>query len=244
MKLATSLAAGLLAACCLCAAQNASAERNERPIAITGATVIDGNGGAPESNATVLIQGNRIAAVGAARLIAIPNGARVIEGKGRWVIPGLIDTNVHLSYPDGADDIPERQARDMLRLLKQLATFDEMQRNLAARFSIDGVPTVSLDLAAGRERLQKDLDTYLEFTREQREARQAGMLTHIRRNAQLHLRNGVTTVFDTDGYLRPLMQVRDEIASGKTLGPAHAGGWKHRRLGGWLQPDQWRSDVL
>ena len=66
-------------------------------VAIVGATVIDGNGGAPLSNATVLVRDKRIAAVGPRGSVTVPAGATVIDGTGKFVTPGFIDTNVHIS---------------------------------------------------------------------------------------------------------------------------------------------------
>ena len=65
-------------------------------LVISGATVIDGTGRAPLKDAAIVIEGNRIAAVGAVRDIAVPRGARIIPAAGRFVIPGLMDSNVHL----------------------------------------------------------------------------------------------------------------------------------------------------
>ena len=65
--------------------------------AIVGATVIDGNGGAPLPDATVVIEGARIAAVGPSGSTAVPDGARVIDGAGKFLTPGFVDTNVHTS---------------------------------------------------------------------------------------------------------------------------------------------------
>jgi imidazolonepropionase-like amidohydrolase len=68
----------------------------QRPTAITGITVIDTAGGGTLANATVVIQGSRIASVepGAKP----PAGAQVIDGRGKFLIPGLWDMHVHLSW--------------------------------------------------------------------------------------------------------------------------------------------------
>jgi imidazolonepropionase-like amidohydrolase len=67
------------------------------PTLIRGATVLTGTGTKLE-NADVLVVDGRIAGVGAA--LQAPAGARVIDGKGRWVTPGLIDIHSHLGvYP-------------------------------------------------------------------------------------------------------------------------------------------------
>jgi imidazolonepropionase-like amidohydrolase len=63
-------------------------------IAIRGARVFDGTG-SPARAATVLIRGSRIEAVGAG--VAVPQGARIIEGAGQTLLPGLIDLHTHIS---------------------------------------------------------------------------------------------------------------------------------------------------
>ena len=73
------------------------AQQASGTVAIVGATVIDGNGGAPMSNATVLVKDKRIAAVGSRSSVTVPAGATVIDGAGKFVTPGFIDTNVHIS---------------------------------------------------------------------------------------------------------------------------------------------------
>jgi len=63
---------------------------------ITGATIIDGNGGAPIQDGAVLVTDGRIAAVGRRGDVPHPAGAREINGAGKFVIPGLMDANIHL----------------------------------------------------------------------------------------------------------------------------------------------------
>jgi imidazolonepropionase-like amidohydrolase len=106
-RMATAAAAlALLAADPLTARQPAAPT-----LAIVGATVIDGNGGAPISDATVIVSGGKIAAVGARASTQVPPGATVIDGKGKFVTPGLIDTNVHLSLYGGVADRYETLAK-------------------------------------------------------------------------------------------------------------------------------------
>ena len=81
------------------------------PVAVVGGTVIDGNGGAPIADAVVLIEGARIAAVGRRDAVPIPAGATQIDARGRWIVPGLIDTNVHLSLYGGQNDRYETLAK-------------------------------------------------------------------------------------------------------------------------------------
>jgi imidazolonepropionase-like amidohydrolase len=80
-------------------------------IALVGATVIDGNGGPPLANATVVITGNRITAAGPRASTVVPAGAQTIDGAGQFVVPGFIDTNVHLSLYGGMNDRYETLVR-------------------------------------------------------------------------------------------------------------------------------------
>src|SRR5213594_2552196 len=73
-----------------------SAQQAPAPVtAIKAGTLIDGTGGAPIKNAVILIQGDRITAVGAN--VAVPRGATVIDLSGETVLPGFIDAHVHLA---------------------------------------------------------------------------------------------------------------------------------------------------
>ncbi|HEY6089086.1 MAG TPA: amidohydrolase family protein [Gemmatimonadaceae bacterium] len=65
------------------------------PIAITHVSVIDVQSGATLPDQTVLASGNRITYVGPAAAATIPGGARVIDGRGKFLIPGLWDMHVH-----------------------------------------------------------------------------------------------------------------------------------------------------
>jgi imidazolonepropionase-like amidohydrolase len=89
----------------------AQAPADSMTTAIVGGTVIDGNGGPPIADAVVIISGTRIAAVGRRSSVSIPTGARQIDARGRWIVPGLIDTNVHLSLYGGQNDRYETLAR-------------------------------------------------------------------------------------------------------------------------------------
>ncbi|MDX2059631.1 MAG: amidohydrolase family protein [Gemmatimonadales bacterium] len=66
------------------------------PAAIVHVRLIDGRGGPPIENATVVVREGRIAAVGPAAEVKVPAGARVIEGRGMSLLPGLADMHTHL----------------------------------------------------------------------------------------------------------------------------------------------------
>jgi imidazolonepropionase-like amidohydrolase len=57
----------------------------------------EGTGATPIQNATVLIKDKRITALGPRDKVSVPAGANVIDGAGKFVTPGFIDTNVHIS---------------------------------------------------------------------------------------------------------------------------------------------------
>ncbi len=72
---------------------------------LTGATLIDGNGGAPLTNAAVHVQGDRIAWVGsAADLPPEAQAAKQYDVSGKWLMPGLIDAHIHICY-NGSESV-------------------------------------------------------------------------------------------------------------------------------------------
>lgn len=71
--------------------------------ALVGGTLIDGFGGPPLANSVVLVQDDRITAVGQVGRLAVPAGAEVISTEGMSVLPGLWDMHVHLHINGHAD---------------------------------------------------------------------------------------------------------------------------------------------
>lgn len=71
-------------------------------IALAGAQLIDGEGGAAVAESVVLVDGARIAAAGPADSVLVPEGAARIDLTGRTILPGLMDTHIHLKM--GLDD--------------------------------------------------------------------------------------------------------------------------------------------
>jgi len=75
-----------------------AAQRAPEPtLALTHVTLIDGTGAPPLANRTILVRGDRVAAVFESGTRPLPDSARVEDLTGRYVIPGLIDAHVHLS---------------------------------------------------------------------------------------------------------------------------------------------------
>ena len=72
-------------------------------IAITRVSVIDGTDSTPRVNQTVILQDNRIQSVGPATSARVPAGARVVDGRGRFLVPGFWDMHVHTAITGGRD---------------------------------------------------------------------------------------------------------------------------------------------
>jgi imidazolonepropionase-like amidohydrolase len=71
--------------------------------ALVGGTLIDGYGGRPLRNSVIVIDGDRIAAVGTVGTLQVPGGAEVISTEGMSVLPGLWDMHVHLMLNGHSD---------------------------------------------------------------------------------------------------------------------------------------------
>lgn len=126
--------------------------------AFVGGTIIDGNGGQPIKDGVLVVDGDRIKAVGQSGKIAVPSDAERVDVSGRYIVPGIMDANVHL------------------------------------------VPWPSW--------------TYIEFL-----ARYEDKFDLIaEEGAQLALKKGVTTVFDSMGPADALIVARDRINRGETQG--------------------------
>ena len=63
--------------------------------AITHVTVIDVQNGSRLADQNVLVSGNLITAVGSANQVAVPNGITTLDGRGKFLIPGMWDMHVH-----------------------------------------------------------------------------------------------------------------------------------------------------
>ncbi len=75
------------------------------PRALAGATLVDGTGAPPIPNARVLIRGGKIECAG--KDCAIPEEVTVLDVKGHWITPGLVDAHVHFSQTGWADGRPD-----------------------------------------------------------------------------------------------------------------------------------------
>jgi len=74
---------------------NQLSPKNESPLVLLGATLIDVTGKPPIQNSAVVINGDRIIAVGSRSAIKIPDGAKTIDVSGKFLLPGLWDMHSH-----------------------------------------------------------------------------------------------------------------------------------------------------
>ena len=75
----------------------------DAPLAIVADRLIDGTGREPIEAAVVVVEHDRITSVGPRSAVKIPDGAEVVEGDDLTVLPGFIDSHVHLACQSGID---------------------------------------------------------------------------------------------------------------------------------------------
>jgi imidazolonepropionase-like amidohydrolase len=117
--------------------------------AVTGATVVIGDGSEPIPNGTVVVRDGKIVAAGAN--VAVPAGLETIDGRGRWVTPGLFSALTDLGLWDveevdesndtEADDSPFGAALDVTPAINPLSQHVAVSRaGGVTRASVAGVP--------------------------------------------------------------------------------------------------------
>jgi imidazolonepropionase-like amidohydrolase len=148
--------AGLLAAACGGAPAPKAGPAPVAPVtAIVGATLWDGTGRAPVGNAVTLVRRDRILCAGSAGECVVPRGARVIDATGQYLIPGLIDSHVHLLFLIRGS-AGEELGLDLRNLLAQgITTVRDMGTDPAGLLSrvqsLQAAPRVhAMQLVAGR----------------------------------------------------------------------------------------------
>ncbi len=85
-------------------------------IALTGGTLIDGMGGDPIPDATVVVEAERIVAVGRRDDVVPPPGSEVIDVAGKTILPGLINVHTHLCW-DCIGDLKEQSHWDPVEMV-------------------------------------------------------------------------------------------------------------------------------
>ncbi|MEX1127897.1 MAG: amidohydrolase family protein [Vicinamibacterales bacterium] len=125
--------------------------------ALVGGTLIDGFGGPPIRNSVILIDGERITAVGQVGRLAVPPGAEIISTEGMSVLPGLWDMHVHLMINGHAD-------------------YDHWDKTYPAQFESVIMPASARQLLLAGVTSARDLGAPLEASINVRDAIKAGTI--------------------------------------------------------------------
>jgi imidazolonepropionase-like amidohydrolase len=70
----------------------------EESFAITNVTLLDGKGSSPQSLMTVLVKNGKIVETGSTNKISIQSGIKIIDGKGKTLLPGFVMLHEHIFY--------------------------------------------------------------------------------------------------------------------------------------------------
>ena len=117
--------------------------------AFTGARVIDGTDRAPIDNATIVVRGGKVVAVGPGASVTVPAGAERIALTGKHVIPGLVNAHGHVGNTVGMEQ-GKYSADNVLRDLRTYAAYgvttvyslgDDQEAGFKAR-DAQNVPTL------------------------------------------------------------------------------------------------------
>ncbi|MGE5834628.1 MAG: amidohydrolase family protein [Acidobacteriota bacterium] len=103
--------------------------------AIKDAVLIDGTGAPPLTGSVIVGRGDRIACVGRVTDCQIPGDATILNAAGKWVIPGLIDTHVHLNWGanNAAHDAQVIRLAFGTTTTREAGTPRQLEQNLAVK---------------------------------------------------------------------------------------------------------------
>lgn len=108
-----------------------------RAIVLDNVRIVDGTGAPPVDNGRLVVEGDRIAAVGAADAVAQPAGAERIDLAGRTITPGLIDLHFHIG------DDPKMALRQLshgVTAFRDPGQWEEQFVELRTMIADDGLP--------------------------------------------------------------------------------------------------------
>src|ERR687896_1327503 len=91
-------------------------------VALTNVRVVDGTGAPPTESQTIVIQGDKIAAVGPSSSVRPPQGAQVMDLAGHTVIPGIVGLHDHTFYTTSARSIQISTSAPRLYLANGVTT--------------------------------------------------------------------------------------------------------------------------
>jgi imidazolonepropionase-like amidohydrolase len=107
----------------LCAAAGTAFAQTDQAVVFEGARLIDGTGKAPRENSVIVVQGDRITAVGTAGKLNVPKGARVVDVHGRTIMPGLINAHGHVGLVANGKNSADAYTRE--NILPQLVQYEQ-----------------------------------------------------------------------------------------------------------------------
>ena len=112
----------------------AKTDRPSGTVALVGGRVITMKGDEVIENGTVIVEGNRIRAVGPRGQVQVPSGAHVVDATGKTIIPGLVDVHWHGAF--GTDDIiPENNWNTYASLAFGVTTLHDPSNDTGTTFS-------------------------------------------------------------------------------------------------------------
>jgi imidazolonepropionase-like amidohydrolase len=132
-------------------------ERDPQPakatLAIVGGMLIDGHENPPVPHSLILIDGNRIVAVGTKETLRVPPGTPVVDADGMTVMPGLIDVHVHLDTIGHTDyQYWHNTYRNRIQDIYAISARQMLLYGVTTAVDLVGLPE---DLAAFRKKLER-----------------------------------------------------------------------------------------
>jgi imidazolonepropionase-like amidohydrolase len=118
----------------------------ERVVALTGATVIDGTGAEPRQDVVVAIEKDRIVYVGDRAGVRLGRKVKSVDLAGRWLVPGFIDTHVHIPGPDSREPFLAQVAALGTTTVRESAGAQMELRDLVAKGDVLGPRIVAAGL--------------------------------------------------------------------------------------------------
>lgn len=110
------------------AAMNFQPACGQGKIAIVNVTIIDGSDHPPRTSSTVIVQGKKIVAITDERGRP-PTGAEIVDGTGKFLIPGLWNNDLHgVSYNDAKSHVPELVSYGITTVRDMGAPLDDIVR--------------------------------------------------------------------------------------------------------------------
>ena len=114
-----------------------AAQPQPRALLLDNVRIVDGTGAAPIENGRIVLQGERIAAVGPAAKVAAPASAERIDLAGKTVIPGLIDLHFHI---ESDPRLALRQLAHGITAFRDPGQWNEKFVELRRMVAADGLP--------------------------------------------------------------------------------------------------------